>query len=152
MKKQLFNILLALNFVLITVLASSCKKTEEKSTAPVLEVISVNKTSLIEFKDSLIVTLSYEDVNGDLGQLNPDENALLVKDARIANGDYYHIPPITPDQQNLKTKGTFQVFIPSLFLLGNGGFEKTIISFQVKDRDNNISNTATTPEVSIIRE
>ena len=152
MKKQFSALFLAFATLPILILSFSCKKDEEKSTAPVLEVISVNKTSLIEFKDSLIVTLSYEDVNGDLGQLNPDENALMVKDARISKGDYYHIPPITPNQESLKTKGTFQVFIPSLFLLGNGGFEKTVISFQVKDRDNNTSNTAITPEISIVRE
>ena len=138
---------------LIVLLAfTTCKKEEEASTAPTLEVVSINKTSLIEFKDSLIITLKYEDVNGDIGQTNPDENGLSVKDARIAEADFYHIPPITPDLEKLKTAGTFQVFVPSLFLLGNGGFEKTSFSFKVKDRDNNWSNTASTQEISIVKE
>ncbi|MES2627964.1 MAG: hypothetical protein V4616_03250 [Bacteroidota bacterium] len=126
---------------------ASCKKEkagEEDSDGfsdiPAIEVVSVNKTTIKEFQDSVVIVISYKDRNGDLGRQDPDDNSLYIKDRRLPDADYYHIPPITPADVNLKTRGTIRIVYPNLFLLGNGSNETTQLYVKIKDQAGNWSN------------
>jgi len=74
---------------------------------------------------------------------------LRVKDARLSDYDWYHVPPLTPDLQELQIEGTLSVELNPLFLLGNGDEESTEFSIQLKDRADNWSNQIVTPTVII---
>lgn len=130
----------------------SCKKDGEKegfSDTPSLEMVSLSEDRLVQFKDSLVITVRYKDLNGDLGRTDPDDNALYIKDQRLPHPDYFHIPPLTPDDLRFKTTGTFRIVIPSLFLLGNGGEERTRLHIKVLDQGGHWSNELVTPEIAI---
>ena len=133
---------------------SSCKKEEGVDVLafePSIEIVSLNTTNLIEFDDSLIITLKYEDGDGDLGRFDPDENSLYIKDSRLSKAEYYHIPPILADDDNLQTTGKIRVFIPTLFILGTDPVEKAEISLKVRDQAGNWSNEVKTGNITINR-
>lgn len=137
-------------FLLSCVLVfSSCKKEEEDPIAPVLEFKSISSTSVVQFDNEIVVTFGFEDYQGDLGHQDPDVVSLRVKDARLDEADMYHIPPMTPEQQELHITGTYSVNLNHVFLLGNGESETTKFTIQIQDRAGNWSNEVVTPVVTI---
>lgn len=138
---------------LVAVVLLSCKKDKNSEdvydTVPALTFESVNSTFIHQYKDSVIIYVRYRDLDGDLGRQNPDDNSLYIKDERLPYADYYHIPPIIPDGTNFKTRGTIRIVVPTLFLFGNGGDEKTILTIKVKDQADHWSNEITTPQIVV---
>ena len=86
-----------------------------------------------------------------MGTIDADDLTLRVKDSRLGDFDWYHVPPLTPNSEELEIEGVFSVQLNPLFLLGNGVEESTNFTFQLKDQAENWSNQITTPTV-IIRE
>ncbi|MFK7755928.1 MAG: hypothetical protein AB8B53_03230 [Flavobacteriales bacterium] len=127
---------------------SQCKK-EEPSPFPEIEFVSISATEVEEFSNQVEVVIGYYDVNGDLGTLDADDLTLKVKDARLEGEDFYHVPPLTPELQELEIEGTFNLQLNPLFLLGNGSMESTDFTIQLRDRAGNWSNQITTPLVII---
>jgi hypothetical protein len=143
-----------LGVLTLAMLSISCQKEGENvlSFTPFLELESINKDIITEFEDSVIIYVNFEDGDGDLGRQDPDSNSLYIKDSRLANAEYYHIPPITPDDEKLQTIGKFRVFIPTLFVIGSESREKATISIRVKDQSGKWSNEITTPEITILKQ
>jgi len=139
--------------LLMLILVTSCKKKslekEGYTEVPQIELKSLSTQSVHQFKDSVIIVISYKDLNGDLGEQNPDNNSLYILDSRLAAADYYHIPPITPEDLEFKTRGSIRIKKPTLFLFGDGGDEKTRLTIKVMDRAGNWSNEVTTEEITI---
>lgn len=135
---------------LVMVVLAGCRKQEEEvDPIPVIELVSVSETEVVQFENQVNIVLSYADADGDLGQVDPDALSLRVKDDRLLEYDWYHIPPLTPDNQELDISGTFTVSLPPLFLLGNGTQEITAFTLQVRDRAGHWSNPVATPEITI---
>lgn len=131
------------------VLLAGCKKEDEVDPIPVLEYQSISETDVVQFENLLVVTLGYTDHDGDLGQGDPDNLSLRIKDDRLENPDWYHIPPLTPCAGEFDISGTFQVELSPLFLLGSGTQESTQFTIQIRDQAGNWSNPVQTPEVVI---
>lgn len=128
---------------------SSCKKEDEKPQVPTITFKSISEESVVQFNNNVTITFSYEDYQGDLGETDPDKYSLRIKDNRLSDYDWFHIPPMTPDLQELHIKGDYALELPPLFILGNGTEEVTHFSIQIRDRAGNWSNTITTPVVTI---
>lgn len=135
---------------ILVLLFFSCKKEEEKATAPVITFQSISASTVEQFDNNIMIKIGYEDFQGDLGEPDPDNYSVRVRDARLADFDWYHIPPVTPDLQELHVKGTLNIEIDPLFLLGVGTQEYTRFNVEVRDRLGNWSNTVTTPNVLIV--
>jgi len=58
-----------------------------------------------EFQNNIVITFSYEDYQGDLGEMDADAYSVRIKDNRLSDYDWYHIPPMTPEMQELHIKG-----------------------------------------------
>jgi hypothetical protein len=131
----------------------SCKKKEQEElgTSPIIELISVTPTEIKEFEDSIIVMLSYEDRDGDLGSENPDENFLEIRDTRLEKPDFYFVQPLSPPGTAIHIKGTLRVYIKNIFLLGNGDTEYTTLEIRMRDRAGNWSNLVTSEQLKITR-
>jgi hypothetical protein len=143
--KYFVPILVGLFFLL------ACKKDKPASEiTPVITIESISTTNVTEFKDSIIIILSYEDSDGDLGRQDPDNNSLWIKDDRVPAGETYHLPPIVSETDNY-TKGTIRVFIPSLFLFGNGNQEKTKLTLRIQDQGGHWSDEVVTPIITVNR-
>lgn len=142
-----------LQYVIVCGLAllalSSCKKEDEKPQVPTITFKSISEESVVQFNNNVTITFSYEDYQGDLGETDPDKYSLRIKDNRLSDYDWFHIPPMTPDLQELHIKGDYALELPPLFILGNGTEEVTHFSIQIRDRAGNWSNTITTPVVTI---
>lgn len=142
--------ILKILFLFVIIIAISCKKKEEVNPNPEITFQSVSSNEVTSFDNNLIISISYIDHQGDIGETDPDKKTVKIKDSRLDEADWYHIQPITPDLQELDTKGEFTVTLPPLFMLGNGSQESTMFSIQIIDRAGNLSNTITTPSITII--
>jgi len=135
---------------LIVVCCISCKKDEDKPVAPIIAFQSISVSTVEQFNNNPIVKFTYEDYQGDLGETDPDNYSLRVKDSRLGDFDWYHIPPMTPDLKELHIKGSYTLELPSLFLLGSGTQENTQLTIQIRDRAGNWSNIINTPNVLVV--
>ncbi|MCB0760709.1 MAG: hypothetical protein KDC12_04230 [Flavobacteriales bacterium] len=140
-----------LGIVLMIALAwAGCKKEDSGfSEIPEITFKSISDTEVVEFDNNVAVTFRYKDGNGDLGYADPDAYSLRIKDSRLEEYDWYHLPPVTPDMDELQVEGTFTVYLNTLFLLGNGGQESADFTLQLRDRAGNWSNQIVTPVVLI---
>lgn len=128
----------------------SCEDEPPLSTKPELRLIAVDPEQVVEYTDTLTITIQYEDGNGDLGFWEADSMSLQVHDSRLANPDWYYIPPLAPPGEEISISGTLDVRVGGLFLLGNGGAENTTFTLRMKDREGNWSNDLITPTVTIL--
>jgi hypothetical protein len=102
-----------------------------------------------EYSDSIVFIIHYEDKDGDIGIPNADENSLFVKDARLNEADEYFIAPLAPLDESIWISGDFRIVLKNTFKLGNAPLEKTKYTIWLKDRAGNLSNTITSPELTI---
>ncbi len=140
--------LICCSFILIL---GACKKDPASGEVPSIKMLNVNSTSVLQFKDSLVITFEYTDGNGDIGENDPDKNSLQIKDRRLANADYYFIKPLAPPDSEIKIKGVISVQVRNTFLLGTGNSEVTNFDLKLRDRSGNWSNTISTPEITITK-
>ena len=137
-------------YILILVLLgfAACKKDEE-SNGPVITFISISPNSLVQYSEPVYIRIGYTDLNGDIGFENPAMYALSVKDNRLANPDFYHVPPLAPIGSNVAIQGELEIKINTLFLLGNGTEELTSFTLKIQDRAGNWSEEISTAQVTI---
>lgn len=128
----------------------SCKKEEVMPATPEITLLDAAPGLVHEFQDRVTLRFSYKDGDGDLGQSDPDDYSLWVKDSRLANTDGYHIPPLAPLDSEVPIQGQLEVELTTLFLLGSSGEEVMTYTFQIVDRAGNRSNSITTPPITIV--
>ncbi|MFM7232983.1 MAG: hypothetical protein ACKOZM_00235 [Flavobacteriales bacterium] len=138
-------------FILPLALIIGCKK-EKVPVAPVISIESISAYNVEEYNNAIEVIIHYEDHQGDIGTIDPDEHSLFVADERFSAQDGYHIDPLTPDQQELHIRGTLKVVLRPLFIMGNDNSEETRLTFELLDRDGNTSNRVTSNPITITRE
>lgn len=134
--------------------ASACEKVIEEPVfdlKPRIELLSISQNSLLQFQDQLMVRISYEDGNGDLGNLDADINSIYVQDSRLSRPDEYYLAPLAPVDANVSIQGTLDIKLAPTFLLGNGDRETVVFSIYLLDRSGNQSNVIETEPISIIK-
>jgi hypothetical protein len=136
--------------LLASLILTSCKKDEQDPTAPIITFIGLSQDSVEQFNNNVILRFQYEDYQGDLGEPDADNYSLRIKDARISAYDWYHIPPMTPEMQELHIKGSYELILDPLFLLSSGQIENTNFTFQIKDRAGNWSNEIRTSFIAVV--
>ena len=143
------SILLSILFILNI----SCKDDLIKSgdPQPKIQFVSIQPNSVVQFEDSVVITISYEDGDGDLGDYSADSLSISIRDARLLKPDFYHLKPLAPENANVKIKGQLDIKLKNLFLLGKGKTEQTQFEIKLKDRKQNWSNTVTTSTIVINR-
>ncbi len=148
----------------LVVFISGCVKPTEYTEEPVIEFISLNKNVIEEGIDSLIITFSFKDGDGDIG-INPEDNTTQ----QIKNLKFYD----SRDKSNLLTQ---EFTIPEIPGQGAGNgisgeisakihprlisclnipedeSETFVYSFQIEDRLGNLSNFAETDTITILCE
>ncbi len=145
--KRMLPILIT--FAILAGLFSCKKKTEPDLVYPTILGISLSTTSVKQFEESVTLTISYKDGDGDLGAENPDSAVVFVQDSRLDKPDKYHIPPLAPLGSELSIQGKITITLNSTFLIGNGTAEDITYSVELKDRAGHRSNTFTTEKIRI---
>ena len=143
-----------LYIVTLLILFTTCSKKEEEleddmKPEPQIGFVSLFPLEVENFKNSVTLTISYKDNNGDLGFKNPDKYALSVKDSRLDIEDWYHVAPLAPPGYELRIQGNLQIVLNSMFILGNGDQELVSLTVKIKDRAGNWSNIINTPSIVI---
>ena len=140
--------------LVLLMLAGSCKKDDSlsgNSNVPFIKLLDVSSTTILQFKDSLVIRFEYSDGDGDIGELNPDMNDLQIKDKRLNKADFYFVKPLSPPGSEIKTKGIIAVQMKNTFLLGTANSETTTFELKLKDRAGNWSNSIITPIITITK-
>lgn len=137
--------------LLVCILISCSKDEDQISEVPSLELISIGPSSVVQFEDSVVIRLSYEDGNGDLGGFPADSVNLFVVDTRNGVPFEFRIQELVPGGAEVPIKGTLNVTLQNLFLTGSGSQENATFNIYAYDRAGNKSNVVKTPGV-IVRE
>ncbi|MBK9760101.1 MAG: hypothetical protein IPO90_09055 [Flavobacteriales bacterium] len=133
-------------------LFAACKKEEVMPATPEISLLSVSTQSVVQFTDRVSLRFAYKDGDGDLGQVDPDDYTLWVKDARLNTADGYHIPPLAPEGEAVPIQGELTMELNALFLLGNSTQEETTYTVYLTDRAGNSSNTFVTGAIIILQD
>lgn len=143
--------ILLLILVLMTLFSCKDEINYKGNPKPRIKFISLSSQQVREFIDSLTVRIKYEDGDGDLGSFDADTLDIAVRDGRLTNSDFYHLPPLAAKNANVMIEGEFDLKLKNLFLLGSGKSETTILEIKIRDRAKNWSNTITTPSIKITK-
>jgi hypothetical protein len=118
---------------------------------PIIQYVDIQPREITEFADSIIIRISYEDPNGDIGYDNPNIGSLAIQDLRLEAPDWYHVQMLAPQGQELSIAGELQLKIKNSFLLGTGETETTSYQLTLVDRAGNESNVVITDPITIKR-
>ncbi len=148
---QLFLVL-----ILGGLLFTACKKEEPTSisNAPSIELIAVNTSTVQEFVDSLVFTISYRDGDGDLGIADADSTVIELIDNRDPENLVfgYHLSPRAPEGANLIIQGELEIVLKNVVILNSqANNETTSFDIRIKDRAQQWSNVLTTETITINR-
>ena len=128
----------------------SCKKDKPiYSNVPEISSVSVNPTTVREYKDSIAFKLSYVDGNGDLGENDPNVTNLFLTDNRVNITYGFRISQLAPDNANIVIKGQLLVVLKNTGITDNSSSQTVTYSLYLKDRSGNQSNTISTESIMV---
>ena len=138
-----------LTYILIALLLFACKKDEILSVVPAIEFQSINPLIAQEYIDDIIITISYTDEDGDLGENTPDIDNLFVEDSRNGIVYHYRIPQLAPNGNDISITGNFNIIIDGSGITDESSSQQVNYAIYVTDRAGNKSNTITTSSITI---
>jgi len=136
-------------YILILIVLFSCKKEEEVSKIPIIDFVSIFPTTAQEYTDDIIITISYTDGDGDLGENNPDIYNLFAEDNRNNIIYYFRIPELSPSVSTITIEGNFNITINGTGITDGTASQKVNYDIYIKDRAGNTSNKVTTSSITI---
>jgi len=136
-------------YILILIVLFSCKKEEEVSEIPIIDFVSIFPTTAQEYTDDIIITISYTDGDGDLGENNPDIYNLFAEDNRNNIIYYFRIPELSPSVSTITIEGNFNITINGTGITDGTASQKVNYDIYIKDRAGNTSNKVTTSSITI---
>jgi hypothetical protein len=141
------KILVSLGY--ISLILSGCSKDEPTiSNTPKIELLDVTPLVIQEFSDEVVFTLSYLDGDGDLGENHPDAKNLWITDNRMGLTYAYRVPQLAPEGK-VAIKGTLIVSLKNVVITDGSSQQNVMYNIYLKDRAGNISNTVTSPLLTI---
>lgn len=131
---------------------SSCKKEKNESTVtPQIEFVSISPSSAVEYVNSITISFSYDDLDGDLGENDPNVTNLFITDSRNNVTYNYRISQLAPDGANIHIKGNLNAVIKNTAITDGSSSQSVTYSLYLKDRAGNTSNTITTSAITITK-
>ena len=128
----------------------SCNKDEEIYRPPSIEFKTISPGNIKQYRDSVVIGISYSDNTGDLGENNTEIPNAFVKDLRNNLVYSFRIRQLAPDA-NIAIKGNLEIVVPQVALVNpNSTSESATFEVYVKDRSGLESNKITTSAVTIV--
>ncbi len=140
-------------------LFQKCQKAPDFSVVPSIAFVSFNHTQIHPDKDSLKITFSFKDGDGDLGynsgQNTNGDTTIYITDIRVDKTDYTYIfdmPYITAKGSYKQISGNFTIDMISDCHCRPDHATADTVSYKIKirDRAGHVSNTIQTPQVFLI--
>lgn len=146
----MYKLIIALT--LVTLVFIACKKKTEISTTPVIEFKGVNKYQIKEYSDSLQITISYTDSDGDIGENDPNKKNIFLTDTRTNTVLEYRVKEIVPNKQTVSITGTINVVIDKIYINSTtASTEALSYKIQLIDRAGNKSNEVQTGVITLTK-
>ncbi|MFZ9956160.1 MAG: hypothetical protein ACO3E1_08540 [Flavobacteriales bacterium] len=128
----------------------SCKK-ETTSTAPSIEFVSITPSSVKVGEETVNITISYKDADGDLGENNSDVKNMFVTDNRNGVVYQFRIQQLAPSGSSISIQGNLSVAMPNTGISDGVSSESATFSVYVKDRAGNESNSVSTSAITVLK-
>jgi len=148
-------------YLFVILFIASCIKPPDYPDEPVIEFISVGRSSLKQDVDTTLITIGFTDGDGDLGlpDIETDRNFILT-DTRTGFQQFYKIPFIPQQGVGNGISGEIAINIKAECCIPTNGVpcqpnpgqppEDIIYTIQIKDRAGNFSNVVTMPAVELV--
>lgn len=137
----------------ISLLIISCVKPPKFSETPEITFVSINDTSIMQQTDSIRMTISFKDGDGDLGsKANDTSTNCFITDHRPGKPDYtytYKIPYITPKGTTKDISGTVDINLPGITCIPLHAVDSVIYKIVIMDRAGHKSNQVETPLIVV---
>jgi hypothetical protein len=144
------TVLLYCTLCLVLCTFFACKKKDAESTViPEIEFVSISPSTAVEYVNSITITFSYDDLDGDLGENNPNITNLFITDSRNNVTYNYRISQLAPDGSSIHIKGNLNAVIKNTAITDGSTSQSVTYSLYLKDRAGNTSNTITTSAITI---
>ena len=141
--------MIKLTYILIVLLLFACTKDNALNVVPTIEFQSISPLTAQEYIDDIIITISYADEDGDLGENSADINNLFVEDSRNGITYHYRIPQLAPNGNNIAIEGNFNIIINGSGITNDSTSQQVNYDIWVKDRAGHSSDTITTSSIVI---
>lgn len=128
---------------------SSCKKESPLDTVPKIGFVKMYPDTVKAFTDSIVVEITYEDGDGDIGQNNAYVQNLFLVDQRNQLEYGFRVGRIVAEGTPA-IKGSLKIVMPYINLITSPGPETTMFSIRLKDQAGNQSNVVTSSVLTII--
>lgn len=150
-------------FACCALASDGCNPPQAFPDEPRIEYLSMEPLEIREDNDTgVVVTLHFEDGDGDLGYETLDENSpkdFIIIDNREnipdnipPDANSSNLPYLTPDARNPSIQGTIKMTAPGQRVYGIfAEEEKTTYTIYIRDRAGNISNEIVTDTLTILR-
>lgn len=129
----------------------ACIKPPDYAETPAIEFISVDKASVIEGADSVLIRFSFTDGDGDLGPVNDQDSTinLFLVDSRDESTKPYQLPNLTPGGNIKAISGEVTVKVEGFSCQAGVTEDELTYKIYVKDRAGHKSNEITTTSLVI---
>ncbi|MEM6630573.1 MAG: hypothetical protein AAF694_12920 [Bacteroidota bacterium] len=152
------NRLVLIIFPLSLFFLFGCNNDPGFSNEPTLTFVDIQPRSPRQFRDTINITVSFTDGDGDLGDDNNEVKNIFVIDNRPWLTEeqaqlFFTVPNLTPNTKNPAIQGTITVQIPPTIIRPGLGLTEEATTFDVFviDRADNESNRVTTDSITVIQ-
>jgi hypothetical protein len=136
--------------LILVLLFASCKKDEVNFPAePSITFGGISPAQAAEYSDHVIITLNYEDGDGDLGENTDGVKNCFVTDNRMNVTYQYRIKQLAPSNSSIPIKGNLNVDLGVQAITDNSSNQSVSYSIFVVDRAGHRSNTITSTSIQI---
>ena len=127
-----------------------CKDPAEKIFSPVpeIELISVNPTQVVSFRDSIVFEVEYTDGDGDLGSMTEDN--FFIEDDRIQVTHGFRVQEIVPNGERVPITGSLRITLPNTLITDGSSSQQVTFTLYMIDQAGNESNRVSTPPGTVI--
>ena len=130
---------------------AGCKKDDvEFPIEPSIEFVSIQPGSIRQF-EKVIVTIRYEDGDGDLGENKDGVKNCFVTDNRIGITYESRIQQLAPDNASIPITGNLNIDLGAQLLTDSVSQQSVTYTVYLVDRAGHRSNSVTTTAVVIYR-
>jgi hypothetical protein len=136
--------------MLVLSVVVGCKDPAEKIFSPVpeIELISVNPTQVVSFRDSIVFEVEYTDGDGDLGSMTEDN--FFIEDDRIQVTHGFRVQEIVPNGERVPITGSLRIILPNTLITDGSASQQVTFTLYMIDQAGNESNRVSTPPVTVI--
>jgi len=136
--------------MLVLSVVVGCKDPAEKIFSPVpeIELISVNPTQVVSFRDSIVFEVEYTDGDGDLGSMTEDN--FFIEDDRIQVTHGFRVQEIVPNGERVPITGSLRITLPNTLITDGSSSQQVTFTLHMIDQAGNESNRVSTPPVTVI--